>query len=130
MLLTGRRRRATACMQALDTDIGETNMRLNEAYSERRILENDVKDLVQQMQYLESSLQETREMEWNTREMESNPRNSREMEWNTRDSREMEWNTWDSREMEWNTRNARDAEWNSANERDTIDMEWDARNYP
>ena len=70
LLFAGRRRRAAASMDALDNDIGETNMILNEVYSQGNILQNEVDDLTQQVQYMETNLQQTREEEWNIRNME------------------------------------------------------------
>ena len=70
LLFAGRRRRATASMDALDNDIGETNMMLNEVYNQGSILQNEVDNLTQQVQYMESNLQQTREEEWTIRNME------------------------------------------------------------
>jgi len=70
LLLAGRRRRAAASMQALDNDIGQTNMILNEVYNQGSILQNEVDTLTQQVQYMESNLQQTREEEWKIRNME------------------------------------------------------------
>ena len=70
LLLAGRRRRAAASMQALDNDIGETNMMLNEVYNQGSMLQNEVDTLTQQVQYMESNLQQTREEEWSIRTME------------------------------------------------------------
>jgi hypothetical protein len=70
LLVEGRRRRAAASMQALDNDIGETNMILNEIYNQGSILQNEVDTLAQQVEYVESNLQQTREEEWNIRNME------------------------------------------------------------
>jgi hypothetical protein len=77
MLLTGRRRRATACLQALDNDIGQTNMRLNEVYNQGSILQNEAEALAQQVQMMESNLQQTREAEWNIRMSEDESNASR-----------------------------------------------------
>ncbi len=70
LLVEGRRRRATASMQALDNDIGETNMKLNEIYNQGSVLQNEVDTLTQQVGYMENNLQQTREEEWNIRNME------------------------------------------------------------
>lgn len=77
MILTGRRRRATACLQALDNDIGQTNMRLNEVYNQGSILQNEAEALAQQVQMMESNLQQTRETEWNIRMSEDESNASR-----------------------------------------------------
>ena len=70
LLVSGRRRRATACMQALDNDIGQTNMKLNEVYSQGEILQNEIDTLTRQMQYMENNLQQSRDEEWNIRNTE------------------------------------------------------------
>lgn len=70
LLVEGRRRRASASMQALDNDIGETNMKLNEVYSQGSMLQNEVDNLAQQVEYMEANLQQTRAEEWNIRNME------------------------------------------------------------
>ena len=77
MLLTGRRRRATAGIRALDNDIGQTNMRLNDANSRRSMLQNEAESLAQQVQMSEINLQQTRDEEWNIRMMEGGTKNSR-----------------------------------------------------
>lgn len=77
LLLAGRRRRAAASMQALDNDIGETNMMLNEVYNQGSMLQNEVETLTQQVQYMESNLQQTREEEWSIRTMEEESTTSR-----------------------------------------------------
>lgn len=69
-LFAGRRRRAAASIEALDSDISKTNMILNKVYSQGSILQNEVDTLLQQVQYMESNLQQTREEEWNIRNME------------------------------------------------------------
>ena len=70
VLVEGRRRRAAASMQALDNDIGETNMKLNEIYSQGSMLQNEVDTLTQQVEYMEGNLQQARDEEWNVRNME------------------------------------------------------------
>jgi len=70
LLAEGRRRRASASMQALDNDIGETNMKLNEIYNQGSALQNEVDTLSQQVEYMENNLQQTREEEWSIRNME------------------------------------------------------------
>jgi hypothetical protein len=55
LLLEGRRRRARACMQKLDYDVGRTNQRLNEIYSEKSALEREVQALRQQFQAAEGN---------------------------------------------------------------------------
>jgi hypothetical protein len=70
LLLAGRRRRATASMQALENDISQTNTILNEVYNQGSILQTEVDTLTQQVEYMESNLQQTREDEWNIRNME------------------------------------------------------------
>lgn len=70
LLVEGRRRRASASMQALDNDIGETNMKLNEVYSQGSMLQNEVDNLAQQVEYMEANLQQTRAEEWNIRNTE------------------------------------------------------------
>jgi ParB-like chromosome segregation protein Spo0J len=77
LLLAGRRRRAAASMQALDNDIGQTNIILNEVYNQGSILQNEVDTLTQQVQYMESNLQQTREEEWSIRNMEEEASASR-----------------------------------------------------
>ena len=77
LLVEGRRRRATASMQALDNDIGETNMKLNEIYNQGSALQNEVDTLTQQVEYMENNLQQTREEEWNIRNMEEEEVGSR-----------------------------------------------------
>jgi hypothetical protein len=77
LLSTGRRRRAAASMQALDNDIGQTNVILNEVYNQGSILQNEVDTLTQQVQYMESNLQQTREEEWSIRNMEEEASASR-----------------------------------------------------
>lgn len=70
LLFAGRRRRATASIDVLENDIGETNMILNEVWSQGTILQNEVDDLTQQVQCMETNLQQTREEEWHIRNME------------------------------------------------------------
>lgn len=61
VLLEGRRRRAKACMQTLDYDVGRTNQRLNEVNSEKNALERDVQALAQQFRSIEGSLRSMNE---------------------------------------------------------------------
>jgi len=77
LLSAGRRRRAAASMQALDNDIGQTNVILNEVYNQGSFLQNEVDTLTQQVQYMESNLQQTREEEWSIRNMEEEASASR-----------------------------------------------------
>ena len=77
LLLAGRRRRAAASMEALDNDIGQTNLILNDVYNQGSILQNEVDTLNQQVQYMETNLQQTREEEWNIRNMEEETSASR-----------------------------------------------------
>lgn len=63
LILTGRRRRATACMQVLDNDISQMEERLNSAYSQRSRLQNSIKALTQQVELVERNLQEIKEIE-------------------------------------------------------------------
>ena len=77
LLVEGRRRRAAASMQALDNDIGETNMKLNDVYSQGSTLQNEVETLAQQVEYMEANLQQTRAEEWNIRKMEEEATGSR-----------------------------------------------------
>jgi len=71
LLVSGRRRRASACMQALDNDIGQTKMKLNEVYSQGSILQSEIDTLTQQMQYMENNLQQSRDEEWDIRNTEA-----------------------------------------------------------
>ncbi|KAL3933213.1 MAG: hypothetical protein SGARI_003756 [Bacillariaceae sp.] len=50
LLLEGRRRRAQACLQKLDYDVGRTNQRLNDVNSEKSMLEREVQQLSQQFE--------------------------------------------------------------------------------
>jgi len=77
ILLTGRRRRATACIKALDNDIDQTNMRLDEAYNQQSILQNEGEALAQQVQMMEVNLQQARQAELNIRMMEGEATNNR-----------------------------------------------------
>ena len=70
LLVAGRRSRATASMQALDNDISETNVKLNEVYNQGSNLQNEIDSLTQQVQYMESNLQQTRQEEWIIRNSE------------------------------------------------------------
>lgn len=70
LLAEGRRRRASASMQALENDIGETNMKLNEIYGQGSALQNEVDTLTQQVEYMENNLKQTREEEWSIRNLE------------------------------------------------------------
>jgi hypothetical protein len=56
VLLDGRRRRARACLKALDYDIGRTNQRLNEVYSDKSRLERDLQELSQQFRTVQTNL--------------------------------------------------------------------------
>jgi hypothetical protein len=56
VLLEGRRRRAKACLKALDYDVGRTNQRLNEIYSEKSTLERQVQELSQQFRSIQGNL--------------------------------------------------------------------------
>lgn len=84
LLLSGRRRRASACMQALDNDIDETNIKLNEVYSQGRFLQNEVDTLTEQLQYMESSLQQAREEESYIRNTEEESTDRRSANSNSR----------------------------------------------
>jgi len=57
-------------MQALDNDISETNVKLNEVYNQGSNLQNEIDSLTQQVQYMESNLQQTRQEEWIIRNSE------------------------------------------------------------
>jgi len=77
ILLTGRRRRATACIKALDNDIDQTNMRLDEAYNQQNILQNEGEALAQQVQIMEVNVQQARQAELNIKMMEGEASNNR-----------------------------------------------------
>lgn len=61
LLLEGRRRRAKACLKALDYDVGRTNQRLNEVYSEKSVLEREVQEMIQQFRSIEGTLRSMNE---------------------------------------------------------------------
>lgn len=66
ILLSGRRSRAASGLKALDNDIVQTNKRLNEAYSQRNVLKNEIESVLQQIQITQMNLQQIREEEMKT----------------------------------------------------------------
>jgi uncharacterized protein YoxC len=78
VLLEGRRRRANACLKALDYDVGRTNQRLNDLYSEKRSLEQEVQALSERFQSIEGNMRSINDVDntfQSTSDLNANVRN-------------------------------------------------------